>query len=51
MPEQMDKHQCWIYLLPGLRLGLAFGVVSPALADVLEQLLWPLLRPFDVHHL
>ncbi|MGP9499930.1 arsenic resistance protein [Halomonas sp. AOP43-D1-4] len=42
MREQMEKHQCWIYLVC-IGLGLALGVVSPALADVLEQLLWPLL--------
>ena len=43
MREQMGKkHQCWIYLVC-IGLGLALGVVSPALADVLEQLLWPLL--------
>ncbi|MBE0403594.1 arsenic resistance protein [Halomonas sp. AOP22-C1-8] len=42
MREQIEKHQCWIYLVC-IGLGLALGVVSPALADVLEQLLWPLL--------
>ncbi|MBZ5486115.1 arsenic resistance protein [Halomonas aquamarina] len=42
MREQLEKHQCWIYLAC-IGLGLTLGVALPWFADALEPLLWPLL--------
>lgn len=42
MREQLEKHQCWLYL-GCIGLGVAAGTLIPALAQTLEKLLWPLL--------
>ncbi|MBP5978819.1 MAG: arsenic resistance protein [Halomonas sp.] len=42
MREQLEKHQCWLYL-GCIGLGVTAGVLIPALAQTLEQLLWPIL--------
>ncbi|RUR37800.1 arsenic resistance protein [Vreelandella populi] len=42
MRKQLEKHQCWLYLVC-IGLGLPAGILMPALAQAFEQLLWPLL--------
>lgn len=42
MRDQMEKHQSWLYLI-FIGLGLTLGIGAPESAELLEQLLWPLL--------
>lgn len=42
MRDQMEKHQSWLYLV-FIGLGLALGAGAPGVAELLEQVIWPLL--------